>query len=152
VSRHEAAAAGVGARARARPHAARFVRFALVGGLATALQYAILIALVRGAGMAPTPASSIGFALSASVNYLLNYHFTFRSDRPHAPAALKFAVLAFAGLAINAAIMHVLTGAGLAYLIAQACASGVVLLWNFLGNSAWTFGTLTAERELRSRP
>lgn len=36
--------------------------------------------------------------------------------------------------------MHVLTGMGVHYLIAQVCATGVVLFWNFIGNSVWTFG------------
>lgn len=130
-------------RASLRPvtvHFARFIRFTAVGGFATAIQYVLLIALVRGAGMAPTPASSIGFVLSAVVNYLLNYRFTFQSSRPHGPAATKFALLAGTGLLINAAIMHVLTGMGVHYLLAQLCATGVVLFWNFIGNSLWTFG------------
>lgn len=121
-------------------HIARFVRFTAVGGVATAIQYALLVLLVRGWAMAPTPASSIGFVLSAGVNYLLNYRFTFHSNRPHGPAAAKFALLAGTGLLINAAIMHLLTGAGVHYLIAQVCATGAVLFWNFVGNSLWTFG------------
>lgn len=123
-----------------RAHLSRFVRFTLVGGVATAIQYALLILLVHGFGMTPTPASSIGFALSAAVNYLLNYRFTFQSDRPHGPAASKFAVLAVAGLLINAAIMHLMVGAGVYYLLAQVCATALVLFWNFVGNSFWTFG------------
>lgn len=124
----------------ARTHLARFVRFAIVGAIATAMQYAILVLLVRGFAVAPTAASSAGFALAAAANYLLNYRFTFRSDRPHGPAAAKFALLAAMGLLINAAIMHWLTGAGLHYLLAQVCATGAVLVWNFTGNSLWTFG------------
>ena len=121
-------------------HLSRLGRYIVVGGIATAIQYAILILLVRGLGMAPTPASSIGFVLSAGVNYLLNYRFTFRSNRPHGPAAAKFAALAGTGLLINAAIMHVMTGAGAQYLIAQVCATGAVLFFGFIGNTIWTFG------------
>lgn len=135
-----------GARRRGgREHLTRFVRFALVGGMATAIQYALLVILVRGLHLAPTPASSIGFAVSAIANYLLNYRFTFRSDRPHGPAAAKFGILAGAGLLINAAIMHVLVGMGVQYLIAQVCATGVVLFWNFIGNTLWTFGAGSVE-------
>lgn len=123
-----------------RKHLSRFVRFTVVGGIATAIQYAILVLLVRGFGMAPTAASSIGFALSAVANYLLNYRFTFRSNRPHAPAAAKFGLLAGAGLLINAGIMHWLVAARVEYLLAQVCATAVVLVWNFIGNSVWTFG------------
>jgi len=124
----------------ARKHFSRFVRFGLVGAIATAIQYALLVLLVHVAGMAPTPASSIGFILSAGVNYLLNYRFTFQSSRAHGPAAAKFGLLAGAGLLINGAIMHLMTGAGVHYLLAQVCATSVVLFWNFVGNSVWTFG------------
>jgi putative flippase GtrA len=123
-----------------RRHLSRFVRFALVGAVATAIQYALLILLVRGFHLPPTPASSIGFVVSAVANYLLNYRFTFESEHPHGPAATKFALLAGAGLAINAIIMHVLVGTHVHYLIAQVCATAVVLFWNFIGNSLWTFG------------
>lgn len=131
-------------------HFSRFIRFCLVGGVATAIQYALLILLVRGLGMAPTPASSIGFVVSAGVNYLLNYRFTFRSDRPHGPAAMKFGLLAGTGLLINAAIMRLLIGAGVHYLIAQLCATAVVLFWNFIGNSVWTFGVRPVEEHTRT--
>jgi putative flippase GtrA len=127
-------------------HLHRFVRFALVGAIATGIQYAILVLLVRGFSVAPTPASCAGFILSAIVNYHLNYRFTFRSHRPHGPAAAKFAVLAGAGLLINAGIMHALVAAGALYLLAQACATAVVLLWNFAGNSLWTFPVAASPR------
>lgn len=131
-------------------HCTRFVRFAAVGGVATAIQYALLILLVRDFAMAPTPASSIGFVLSAGVNYLLNYRFTFQSDRPHGPAAAKFGLLAGTGLLINAAIMRLMTGAGMHYLIAQVCATALVLCWNFIGNSFWTFGVRPVDERTRT--
>lgn len=131
-------------------HLTRFVRYAAVGGIATAIQYVLLILLVRAFGMAPTPASTIGFALSAVVNYLLNYSFTFRSDRPHGPAAVKFAALAVSGLLINAIIMHLMVTAGVRYLIAQVCATGVVLFWGFTGNTIWTFGVQRVEEHTQT--
>lgn len=137
-------------RHRLRGHVTRFVRFAAVGGVATTIQYALLILLVRGFGMAPTPASSIGFVLSAGVNYLLNYRFTFRSDRPHGLAAAKFGLLAATGLLMNAAIMRLMTGAAVHYLMAQMCATAVVLFWNFIGNSLWTFGARPVEEHTRT--
>jgi putative flippase GtrA len=134
----------------AKAQVARFVRFALVGAVATAIQYAILVFLVRGFGVAPTPASSVGFALSAVANYLLNYRFTFRSNRAHGPAAAKFALLAVTGLFVNAAIMHLMVGARVHYLLAQVCATAVVLFWNFLGNSLWTFGVGAVEERTQT--
>jgi len=119
---------------------ARLMRFALVGATATAIQYVVLIALVRGLGVWPPAASASGFVLSAGLNYLLNYHFTFRSERRHGPAALKFVALAGVGLGINSLLMQLLVQSGWHYLLAQVCATAVVFLWNFAGNSLWTFG------------
>lgn len=133
-----------------RAHLSRFVRFSLVGAAATAIQYVVLVVLVRGFAVAPTAASSSGFVVSAFANYLLNYRFTFRSSRPHGPAATKFGVLAATGLIINAAIMHLLVEAGMQYLLAQLCATFVVLLWNFTGNTVWTFGGSFVEERMRS--
>jgi putative flippase GtrA len=118
----------------------RFVRFAAVGVVATCVQYALLILLVRFAGMGATLASSLGFVASAAANYLLNYRYTFRSRHPHGPAMLKFASLASVGLLLNAGLMRLLTESAWNYLIAQVLATAVVLVWNFLGNSLWTFG------------
>jgi putative flippase GtrA len=116
------------------------VRFAAVGAAATSIQYALLVLLVSFGGMGAPLASTLGFLASAAVNYLLNYRYTFRSRRPHGPAVLKFACLASIGLLLNAGVMRLLTGFAWNYLIAQALATAVVLAWNFLGNSLWTFG------------
>jgi putative flippase GtrA len=118
----------------------RLVRFGLVGAVATGLQYVILVMLVRELGVWAPLASGVGFVTSAAANYLLNYHFTFRSRRRHASAAVKFLTLATVGLAINSVLMQVLVAAGWHYLLAQVCATAVVFLWNFVGNSLWTFG------------
>jgi putative flippase GtrA len=120
---------------------AQFVKFALVGGLATALQYAILVVLVEGAQWPPVFASSMGFAVSALGNYLLNRRFTFRSQRRHLEAAPRFAVVAVIGFWINAAVVWLaFDAAGLHYLVAQVVATLATLGWTFAANRNWTFG------------
>jgi putative flippase GtrA len=120
---------------------AQFVKFALVGGLATALHYAILVVLVEGPRWPPVVASSVGFAISALGNYLLNRRFTFRSQRRHVEAAPRFAVVAVVGFWINAGVMWLaFHAAGLHYLVAQVVATLVTLGWTFLANRNWTFG------------
>lgn len=121
----------------------RLVRFGLVGALSTAVQYLILVALVRWAGLWPPGASALGFLVSGVGNYLLNYHFTFLSRQPHAPTAAKFLILATVGLVLNTALMDVLVGLGWHYLVAQVCVTAIVFLWNFVGNSLWTFRAYT---------
>ena len=120
----------------------RLLRFGLVGGVATGIQYVILVVLVHE-GVSPAVASAIGVVVSAFGNYLLNYHFTFRSRESHGPAATKFVALAAGGLVINFVLMHVLVGAGWYYLLAQVLVTAVVFMWNFVGNSVWTFRAYT---------
>lgn len=129
---------------------ARFLRFALVGGFATGIQYLLLIILVHLAGAEPVTASAVGFVVSAFANYIINYHFTFASNQRHIAALSKFSVLASIGLFLNSAMMSGLIRLGLHYLPAQVMATVVVLLWNFVGNSLWTFRAHTAQTELRS--
>ena len=120
--------------------ASQFLRFATVGGIATAIHYLILIALVHGANMNAVWASSTGFVVSAVFNYLLNYRFTFQSSVEHRGAIIKFFIVASVGLALNSIVMQISTEyAGMHYLIAQLLATGLVLLWNFSGNRLWTF-------------
>ena len=110
-------------------------------GLATALQYAILVVLVEGLQWPPVFASSIGFAVSALGNYLLNRRFTFRSQRRHLEAAPRFAVVAVIGFWINAAVVWLaFDAAGLHYLVAQVVATLATLGWTFVANRNWTFG------------
>ncbi len=117
----------------------QFIYFISVGALATALQYVILIALVQFAAVAPTPASTVGFAFSALGNYGLNRRFTFRSREPHAATIPKFAAVMTIGLAVNAVVIYVLTALNVYYIAAQVVATAVVLCWNFAANRWWTF-------------
>jgi len=122
------------------PTAHPFVRFLLVGGLVTALHYALLILLVQVGGLGATLASSLGFAGSAIVNYLLNRRFTFASDTPHIAALPRFATVALIGLTLNAAVMASLVQLHVVYLLAQAVATVATVLWNYVLNVRWTFG------------
>lgn len=123
----------------------RFPHFAFVGAVSTGVQYVILFCLVNFAQIDPVLASAAGFIMGAFANYLLNYHFTFRSTQPHGPALLKFATLASIGLLLNSAIMQLLARGALYYLLAQVVATGTVLLWNFFGNACWTFRSTVAK-------
>lgn len=125
----------------------QFVRFSLIGGVATALQYAILIALVETALADAVAASTIGFAISALVNYALNRSFTFRSSKSHAEALPKFGTVALLGLALNASLLWLFhVAAGLHYLPAQLLATGGTLSCTFTLNRSWTFSASSLPR------
>lgn len=116
------------------------VAFAAVGLLATAIQYAILMTGVELFGQSPTFSSGVGFSVSAVVNYLLNYRFTFRSTGAHATTALRFILVSSVGLLLNVVTMHLLTVvAHVQYVLAQVIATGLVFAWTFCGSAFWTF-------------
>ncbi|MFI5402157.1 MAG: GtrA family protein [Planctomycetota bacterium] len=118
----------------------RFLLFAAVGAVGTLAHYAVMIALVEVLRVPPVPASVGGFLVGMAVNYMLNYRYTFRSDKRHREAAAKFFVVGCCGLGLNAALMYLGAGTlGIHYLVAQLAATAVVLLWNFGANQLWTF-------------
>jgi putative flippase GtrA len=118
----------------------QFGRFLVVGGIATALQYAILLALTGAAGVKPLLGSSIGFLASATANYTLNRRFTFHSDVHYFAGLERFAIIAGCGLALNAIVMGAgMDLAGMNYFASQLVATAVVLMWNFNANRLWTF-------------
>lgn len=120
---------------------ARLLRFALVGALGTAAHYALLVALVEGAGAEPVVGSVAGFVLGALVNYGLNRALVFRSARAHGEALPRFFAVAGVGLLWNAGLMRLLTGTvGLHYLPAQVLTTVLLLFWHYGANALWTFG------------
>ena len=118
----------------------QFTKFAGVGAIGTVAHYFVLVVLVSLAGTNAVLASGLGFAVGAIVNYTLNYKCTFNSSERHQVAAPKFLSVCLVGISLNLLIMYALTSAlGVYYLLAQVIATGVVLIWNFLGNRFWTF-------------
>jgi putative flippase GtrA len=122
----------------------QFVCFAGVGVIGTLVHYATLMALVHLGRVSPILSSVAGFVLGALVNYVLNYHVTFRSKKPHRETLAKFYTIALVGLGLNTLIMIVATTlCSLHYLVAQVIATAVVLASNFAGNRQWTFREVT---------
>lgn len=118
----------------------QFLLFAGVGAIGTLGHYTTLIVLVQFWAVDPVFASSFGFVVGAMINYILNYHFTFQSDKRHAEALTKFLIVATIGAGINGFIMYIgVENTNINYLIVQIFATAVVLLWNFVVNKLWTF-------------
>jgi len=123
------------------------LRFLLVGGFCTALQYLVLVTGVEFARVDAVYASASGFLLSAVVNYLLNRRFTWASLAPHRVAARRFATVLLIGLALNVLGMRLLHGyLHWHYVFAQVLTTVVTLLWNFTGHRRWTFAVPAASK------
>jgi putative flippase GtrA len=118
----------------------QFVFFTAVGGIGTGAHYLTLIGLVEGGLLTAVPASVAGFTVGAIINYVLNYRFTFNSNKSHGEAMSKFFTVAIVGCIINATLMYI--GVNIIqvyYLVAQVISTGTVLIWNFITNKLWTF-------------
>ena len=117
-----------------------FASFLAVGGLCTGLQYIMLVGLVRLVQLDPPVASTIGFVVSAVVNYILNYQYTFESHARHVEALPRFVTVASIGALFNTAIMYSGTRIfTVHYVVVQVFATVVVLFWNFIANLRWSF-------------
>jgi putative flippase GtrA len=116
-----------------------FIRYAGVGAIGTAVHYLLLIGLVQGFGAGAVAASTGGFVLGAFVNYGLNHHFTFASERAHRVALPRFFAVASLGLLLNALVMTATLAVLPHYVIAQIVATAAVLVMGFFANHRWTF-------------
>lgn len=120
----------------------QFLRFLLVGGVATLIQYAILFVLHQLMGVNGAVSTSVGFLVSAVFNFLASYHYTFKSSAGKRSAAVRYAFVAGLGLLLNGVIFWGLTERfGLYYLYAQVIATGIVLVFNFSAGRAFAFKT-----------
>ena len=115
--------------------------FAGVGLLAAIVHYGVLIGLVEGVRADPVPATLAGYVAGGVLSYALNRRHTYASERPHAEATWRFALVAFVGFLLTGALMHAFTRwFGTPYLPAQLVTTGIVLVWSFGANRVWTFG------------
>jgi putative flippase GtrA len=112
-----------------------------VGAGATLVHYAILVGLVEIGGWAPVPATLLGYVAGGVVAYLLNRRHTFASERPHAEAAWRFALVALAGFCVTFLLMTIFVERlGAPYLPAQLVTTVLAMFVTFALNRAWTFG------------
>lgn len=110
----------------------RIKRFILSGGSATALHFTVMGLLIYWE-VDPLWATSTGAVAGALFNYILQYYYTFRSDRQHSHSILAYlfaAVLAWLTNLAVFALLHNMLGAGI--IIAQLGATLIVTIQNYV--------------------
>jgi putative flippase GtrA len=118
----------------------QFSSFAVVGFIATGVQFALLAGLVELAGIPAVPAALIGYGAGGTVSYGLNRRHVFRSDLPHQAAVWRFTLVAAVGFGLTYLFMSLLVNrAGIPYLPAQVATTGIVMFWSFAAHKTWTF-------------
>jgi putative flippase GtrA len=117
----------------------QLLRFSVVGGLNTALHFAIFVVLFRVFGVPMLLSSGIGYCTGVVNSYFMNRIWTFKTrSAPNRAEFLRFSLVNAAALALNLTVLKACSGGlGLLPEVAQAVAIVVSLATNFLGNKFW---------------
>lgn len=117
-----------------------FAKYFTSGLTAVVVHYLVMVSLVELVSTPPLLGSFAGFVIGTTVNYYLQYNWTFRSTQPHKQALFRYLAITVAMLMLNLLIFQIANQQlGLDYRIAQLFATGIVFLANFTINSRYTF-------------
>ncbi|MFV8784392.1 GtrA family protein [Microbulbifer sp. SA54] len=116
------------------------LKFLVAGGVATAVQYLLLVAMIEALDAPEVLAAFAAYSLAALLNYGLNYYFTFSIGKHyrHREALPKFVLVALCGVALNTLCFSLLLPF-VHYLVAQMCATAVTLALNYLLHKYWIY-------------
>ena len=124
-------------------HLRRFLRFGLVGGLGVLVNTAILYLLTSTAGVHYLVAALPATEVAILFNFVLNDRWTFRATQPQLAWQWRIArynVIAFVGMIISIAALAALTHLfRIHYLIANLGGIACAMVWNYAGNSIFTW-------------
>jgi len=114
--------------------AEQFIRYAVAGGAAYAVDFVVLASLTEFAGLHYLLATGAGFLSGLTLTYMLSVRWVF-ARRSLASKGLEFGVFAivgFVGLLMTEVLMWLFTSvAGLYYLLSKMVTGLIVLVWNF---------------------
>jgi putative flippase GtrA len=124
----------------------QFIRYTLVGALATGVHYLLLVACVEAGGAPAYLGSGIGAVVGAQVAFVGNRRFTFaqRVESLRAAHWLRFQMTALLGAIVGMAVVAGAVRLGVHYLFGQVLATAASLMLTFVINRSWTFATMQA--------
>lgn len=117
----------------------RLLRYSVIGALATAAHYLLLVLCVEAFAWPAWLASGLGAVVGAQVAYCGNRRFTFAYRGAFGKSWIRFQLTALAGALQGMAVVGITVALGLHYLAAQVLATLAGLLLTFAINRAWTF-------------
>lgn len=118
-----------------KPLLLQLVKFGVVGILATALDYGIMVILTEWAGVYYLLSSTISFTLSLLFNYVCSMRFVFerKKGQSRGKELVIFSVLSLMGLVLNQAVLWLLVERQhIYYMVSKAAAAVLVMGWNFV--------------------
>lgn len=112
----------------------QILRFGVVGGIATVIDFAVLYCLTEFCGIHYMISATISFIVSLIFNYILSIVWVFDVKKKQTyKEVIAFTILSIIGLGINEAIMYI--GSDLLnihYMITKLGATFIVMIWNFI--------------------
>lgn len=126
-----------------QPPVRQMAMFGGVGIAAAIVHYGALYGLVELAGWRPVPATLVGYVAGGIASYALNRWLTYDTQRSHAEAGWRFALVAGIGFLMTWGLMYLFTEIlpfRSAYLLIQIVTTGLVMVWSFLAHKFFTFG------------
>jgi putative flippase GtrA len=131
----DATGTGLGA-----PIVRQFVKFGIVGVSNTVLTLAVYTVLLKVFGVWYLAASAIGFAVGTVNGFLWNRKWTFRGHVGDSLTPVRWFVVQGFGLVANLGLVFVFVhDTHMDKLLGQLCATGIVVVFTFFANRAWTF-------------
>jgi putative flippase GtrA len=121
----------------------RIIKFCIAGATGVVVDFGITILLKERLGLHKYLSSAFGFVIAASANFAINRFWTFHNTDPDwISQFLRFFGVATIGLSISLLITYLLSEKlKFNFYLAKALSIGGSMVWNFLGNSFFTFGS-----------
>lgn len=118
-----------------------FLKYCVGGGTGLIVDFSLLYLLTDLMGTWYLLSATISFIISALVNYLIQYYWTFKSKRKKFLTQLStFLIIAIFGLVINNTVIYLMVEKlFIHYLLAKIIAAVIVTFWNFVLNYKITF-------------
>ena len=119
-----------------------FLRFSLVNGIGTVVDYLAAVALVAAAGLGPIVATTIGFVLGTMVNYVGHTVFSYGVGRSSLSIAnyLRYLIAVLLSLAVRlAAVTGLERATSLPFWIILIVAIGASFLASYVLATLWVF-------------
>lgn len=117
----------------------KFLKFGIVGFSGMIIDFSVTFLLKEKLGIHRYLASSSGFIVAATSNYMLNRVWTFRSSNPDVAVEYgSFIIVSVIGLGINNLFLY-LFERKMNFWLAKLLAILMTVLWNFFANYFFTF-------------